>query len=144
MHSSPLVAHAFPRPDRLHAVTCNVLALPQRGHRNYVMHISTERQVKVCTWLRELSFCPAWVLLSKTCKPLFAPLYSVPEVGRSTGFPPLILTNNAPCQKPRPPRLSTSNEWEGGQTDDSQLPERKQYRRPITSVRRYRAVQRRK
>ena len=42
----------------------------------------TERQIKVCTWLREMSSCscltvlpgPAWVLLSKTCKPLFAPL----------------------------------------------------------------------
>ena len=40
-------------------------------------------KIKVCTWLREISSCscltvlpgPAWVLLSKTCKPLFAPLY---------------------------------------------------------------------
>ena len=43
----------------------------------------TERQIKVCTWLREISSCscltalpgPAWVLLSKTYKPLFTPLY---------------------------------------------------------------------
>ena len=45
----------------------------------------TERQIKVCTWLREISSwsCltvlsgPVWILLSKTCKPLFAPLYSL-------------------------------------------------------------------
>ena len=44
----------------------------------------TERQIKVCTWLREISSCScltvlsgsAWVLLSKTYKPLFAPLYN--------------------------------------------------------------------
>ncbi len=37
---------------------------------------------QVCTWFQEISSCscltvlpgPAWVLLSKTCKPLFAPL----------------------------------------------------------------------
>ena len=42
----------------------------------------TERQIKVCMWLREISSCscltvlpgPPWVLLSKTYKPLFAPL----------------------------------------------------------------------
>ena len=40
---------------------------------------SKEGAIKVCTWLREISSCscltvlpgPAWVLLSKTCKPLF-------------------------------------------------------------------------
>ena len=45
--------------------------------------ICTEGEIKVCTWLREISSCscltvlpgPAWVLLSKTCKPLFTPLY---------------------------------------------------------------------
>ena len=44
---------------------------------------TTERQIKVCTYLREISSCfcltvlpgPAWVLLSKTYKPLFTPLY---------------------------------------------------------------------
>ena len=44
---------------------------------------NTERQIKVCTWLQEISSCscltvlpgPTWVLLSKTYKPLFAPLY---------------------------------------------------------------------
>ena len=43
----------------------------------------TEGEIKVCTWLREISSCsclnvlpgPAWVLLSKTYKPLFTPLY---------------------------------------------------------------------
>ena len=41
--------------------------------------------MKVCTWLRQISSCscltvlpgPAWVLLSKTYKPLFTPLYIV-------------------------------------------------------------------
>ena len=45
---------------------------------------STEGEIKVCTWLREISSCscltvlpgPAWVLLSKTYKPLFPPLYT--------------------------------------------------------------------
>ena len=44
---------------------------------------STERQIKVCTWLREISSCscltvlpgPAWLLLNKTYKPLFTLLY---------------------------------------------------------------------
>ena len=44
---------------------------------------STEGEIKVYTWLREISSCscltvllgPAWVLLSKTYKPLFVPLY---------------------------------------------------------------------
>ena len=44
--------------------------------------VYTEMQIKVCMWLREISFCssltvlpgPAWVLLSKTYKPLFPPL----------------------------------------------------------------------
>ena len=44
---------------------------------------STEGEIKVCTWLREISSCscltvlpgPAWVLLSKTNQPLFSPLY---------------------------------------------------------------------
>ena len=44
----------------------------------------TEGEIKVCTWLREISSCscltilpgPAWVLLSKTYKPLFPPLYT--------------------------------------------------------------------
>ena len=43
---------------------------------------TTEGKIKVCMWLREISSCsrltvlpgPAWVLLSKTCNPLFAPL----------------------------------------------------------------------
>ena len=43
---------------------------------------NTEGKLKVCTWLREISSCscltvlpgPAWVLLSKTYKPFFAPL----------------------------------------------------------------------
>ena len=42
-----------------------------------------EGEINVCTWLREISSCsfltvlpgPAWVLLSKTNKPLFTPLY---------------------------------------------------------------------
>ena len=47
----------------------------------------TEGEIKVCTGLREISSCscltvlpgPAWVLLSKTCKPLLAPLYLVED-----------------------------------------------------------------
>ena len=43
----------------------------------------TGEKIKVCTWLREISSCscltflpgPAWLLLSKTYKPLFTPLY---------------------------------------------------------------------
>ena len=43
----------------------------------------TEGEIKDCTWLREISSCsyltvmhgPAWVLLSKTNKPLFTPLH---------------------------------------------------------------------
>ena len=43
----------------------------------------TEGEINVCTWLREIYSCscltvlpgPAWVLLSKTNKPLFPPLY---------------------------------------------------------------------
>ena len=43
---------------------------------------NTEGEIKVCTWLREIPSCscftvlpgPAWVLLSKTNKPLFPPL----------------------------------------------------------------------
>ena len=50
---------------------------------NIYLEPSTERQINVSTWLREISSCScltvlpasAWVLLSKTCKPLFAPLY---------------------------------------------------------------------
>ena len=50
-----------------------------------VHRLSTEGEIKVCTWLREISSCscltvlpgPAWVLLSKTNKPLFPPLYNV-------------------------------------------------------------------
>ena len=50
-------------------------------------NLSTEWEIKVCTWLREISFCscltllpgPAWVLLSKTCKPLFTSLYLAEE-----------------------------------------------------------------
>ena len=46
--------------------------------------VCTEGEIKVCTWLREISSCscltvlpgPAWVLLSKTYKPLFPPLYT--------------------------------------------------------------------
>ena len=49
----------------------------------YCCRPTTERQIKVYTWLREISSCscltvlpaPAWVLLSKKYKPLFAPLY---------------------------------------------------------------------
>ena len=45
--------------------------------------IITEKQIKVCTWLREFCSCscltvlpgPSWLLLSKTCKSLFTPLY---------------------------------------------------------------------
>ena len=45
----------------------------------------TERQIKVCTWSREISSCscltvlpgPARVLLSKTYITLFAPLYKL-------------------------------------------------------------------
>ena len=41
---------------------------------------STERLIKVCTWLKNSScscliVLPEWVLLSKTYKPLFTPLY---------------------------------------------------------------------
>ena len=43
----------------------------------------TERQIKVCTWLRDISSCsclnfmpgPAWLLLNKICTPLFRALY---------------------------------------------------------------------
>ena len=45
--------------------------------------LHTEPGIRACTWLREISSCscftvlpgPAWVLLSKTNKPLFLPLY---------------------------------------------------------------------
>ena len=45
--------------------------------------ISTEGEIKVCMWLREIFSCacltvlpgPDWVLLTKTNKPLFSPLY---------------------------------------------------------------------
>ena len=51
---------------------------------NRVTRRDTEPRKKVCTWLREICFCscltvlpgPAWVLLSKTNKPLFSPLYN--------------------------------------------------------------------
>ena len=51
---------------------------------------STEGEIKVCTWLREISSCscltilpgPAWVLLSKTYKPLFPPLYVLGHLTR--------------------------------------------------------------
>ena len=47
--------------------------------------VRTEREIKVFTWLREISSCSslsalngsAWVLLSKTYKSLFPPLYCV-------------------------------------------------------------------
>ena len=50
----------------------------------------TEGEIKVCTWLREIySFScftalpgPAWVLLSKTNKPLFPPLYMKKTPGK--------------------------------------------------------------
>ena len=46
--------------------------------------LHTEGEIKVCMWLREISSCtcltvlpgPDWVLLSKTNKPLFPPLYN--------------------------------------------------------------------
>ena len=61
------------------------LSKNQRRSRNLEKGVywnPTERQIKVCTWLREISSCScltvllgsAWVLLSKTCKPIFAPL----------------------------------------------------------------------
>ena len=45
--------------------------------------VPTEVEIKAGTWLREISSCscltvlpgPAWLLLSKTYKPLFPPLY---------------------------------------------------------------------
>ena len=48
-----------------------------------IHRIYTENPENVCTWLREMPSCscltvlpgPAWVLRSKTCKPLFPPLY---------------------------------------------------------------------
>ena len=51
-------------------------------YSNASFKVRTERQIKVCTWLREISSSscltvlpgPAWVLCSKTCKPFFAPL----------------------------------------------------------------------
>ena len=62
------------------------------GGRAELNQTFTEGEIKVCTWLREISSCccltalpgPAWVLLSKTNKPLFPPLYeisSIPENG---------------------------------------------------------------
>ena len=39
---------------------------------------STEGEIKVCTWLREISSllnCSAWVLPTNANKPLFPPLY---------------------------------------------------------------------
>ena len=50
-----------------------------------LVNVCTEGEIKVCTWLREISSCsyltvlpgPAWVLLSKTNEPLFPPLYIV-------------------------------------------------------------------
>ena len=63
-------------------VSRNIWALCVRGSRQCSAE-NTEGEIKVCTWLREICSCscltvlpgPAWVLLSKTCKPLFAPLY---------------------------------------------------------------------
>ena len=51
---------------------------------NFLLRYITEGKIKVCSWFREISSCscltvlpwPAWVLLSKTYKPLFTPLYS--------------------------------------------------------------------
>ena len=63
--------------------TASTLAPPARCWGSGKKKQNTERQIKVCTWLREICSCscltvlpgPAWVLLSKTCKPYFAPLY---------------------------------------------------------------------
>ena len=52
-------------------------------HGNLLGSGCAEGKIKVCTWLREISSCscltvlpgPAWVLLSKTYKPLVTPLY---------------------------------------------------------------------
>ena len=64
-------------PDALMQTTKNYLS-------SAYTHSTTEHPENVCTWLREVSSCscltvlpgPAWVLLSKTYKPLFPPLYS--------------------------------------------------------------------
>ena len=67
---------------------------------DFVPHcVSTEGEIKVCTWLREISSCscltvlpgPAWVLLSKTNKPLFPPLYTKSRSGVSVCAKPIFL-----------------------------------------------------
>ena len=80
--------HHSERDKRVHRIRCCM------RRRRHITTIYTERQIKVCTWLREISSCscltalsgPAWVLLSKTCTPLFAPLYKIIEYRRVRRF----------------------------------------------------------
>ena len=87
----------------LDRVSCVVSLCVRRGGVDGELSQSEERrdvsftpshiqEITVCTWLREISSCfcltflpgPALVLLSKTNKPLFPPLYTYTEY--STGF----------------------------------------------------------
>ena len=62
----------------------------QTGRRPFSMYrVCTEGEIKVCTWLQEISSfsCltvlpgPAWLLLNKICVPLFWALYRDPNNG---------------------------------------------------------------
>ena len=85
------------KSSRFRSTKCHVVAPPHPKFHNlfydflekmnfHIMRIGrryTEGEIKVCTWLREISSCscftalpgPAWVLLTKANKPLFPPLY---------------------------------------------------------------------
>ena len=77
------VASEFPVLPRW--IKSEIYFIPLVNDFKLILCYCTERQIKVCTWWREISSwsCltvlpgPAWVLLSKTCKPLFAPLYAI-------------------------------------------------------------------
>ena len=85
--------------------------------REFTHSVCTEGEIKVCTWLREISSCscltvlpcPAWVLLSKTYKPSFPPLYMVSQKGGSQhilAFTSLLsVAGGEPGEHVRPPRL---------------------------------------
>ena len=74
----------------------------------------TELRKSLGTWLREMSSCscltflpgPAWVLLSKTNKPLFPPLYSVVQLTTSAA------AGDGKCY-PNPAFHVTKEVWEG-------------------------------
>ena len=73
-------------PSCLH-LPCSSL---DRGTRTDSLS-TTEPGIKACTWLREIPSCscltvlpgPAWVLPSKTNKPLFTPLYSFSQINNA-------------------------------------------------------------